>query len=574
MRSPSANVVATATLMALVAIGCFVLGVLTAFLVVRVRLPMRRMWWVLACLPLAIPSYVAAFVWLSAFPTTRGLRPLALALVLTTVPFVTIATMSALSMADNSLADVARTLGRSPAQAFATITLPQILPAALAGTLLSGLYALSDFGAPAMLRHQTLTVGIHGLFEGTLNRQIAASMSILPVAHLAARYRGRVVTLIESASFIGYALPGVVVALALVFLGLAPLPWAYQSAGMLVFAYAVLFLPQAIGSARSGFEQVPVGTEDTSRTLGRGPVATWWRVSAQQAWPGIAAGGLLVMVSVMKELPATLMLRPIGAETLSTQLWTMTSIGAYGAAAPIALILVLVGVLLAMVGLAEFGSRMPHQLSGGERQRVALARALAPTPALVLLDEPFSSLDTALRDDVRTQTAGVLRAQDVPAILITHDQNEALSMSDRVAVLRGGAIMQMGTPHAATHRPATRWVAEFVGESVIVSGVRESRDVQTPLGRVRVAAPGASARPGAHVDVLLRPEQIGLAPRPSASDGGRPPAVIRDLRYFGHDQLARVELLDGTMVMARSPTLAPWQVGDGVAITVVGQATC
>ncbi|WP_103384116.1 ABC transporter permease [Pseudonocardia dioxanivorans] len=448
----------TVLLVAAVCLGCLVLGVTTAVLVVRIRLPAPGLWWVLASLPLAIPSYITAFAWLAAWPGLNGFWPVVGVMVLACTPYVTIPVLAALRLADAGPEDVARTLGRGPVAAFATVTLPQVLPAALAGSLLVALYTLSDFGAIALLRYQALTWAVHASYTGTLDRVTAAVLALVltafalamvlaerrvrrratagravvatrradpvslgrwataatatglaavaalslllppavlasrilragtapdwvdlarsavttlalgaaaaalvvvlavPVGVLAARYRGRSVGVVESLAYLGHGLPGIVVGLALVFLSLGLLPALYQTAPVLVFAYAVLFLPKAVGATRAAVERVPTSVEEVSRTLGRSALGTWFAVTGRQAWPGIAAGGLLVAVTTMKELPATLMLRPIGLDTLATDLWQHTSMGAYGAAAPAALLLVLVASVPAWF-LSERGRR-------------------------------------------------------------------------------------------------------------------------------------------------------------------------------------------------------------------------
>lgn len=196
--------------------------------------------------------------------------------------------------------------------------------------------------------------------------------------------------------------------------------------------------------------------------------------------------------------------------------------------------------LLELVGLGGFEKRMPHELSGGQRQRVALARALAPGPAVVLLDEPFAGLDAALRSEVRADVARVLRECDATAVLITHDQDEALSVSDRVAVLHAGVLVQTATPRALYRSPATAWVAGFVGEAALLPGVSDGRCVRTVLGDLPV-------RSGAVGEVLavLRPEDLRL--------GEGVPATVRSVDYLGHSALARVELADGTRLTARLP---------------------
>jgi iron(III) transport system ATP-binding protein len=121
--------------------------------------------------------------------------------------------------------------------------------------------------------------------------------------------------------------------------------------------------------------------------------------------------------------------------------------------------------MLAVVGLAEHGGRYPHELSGGERQRVALARALAPRPALMLLDEPFASLDPNLRARIRDDVVAILRSTGTPAVFVTHDQGEALAVGDRIAVMRAGRVVQLGSPEAVFHTPTDRFVAAFMGEA-------------------------------------------------------------------------------------------------------------
>ena len=175
------------------------------------------------------------------------------------------------------------------------------------------------------------------------------SLCALPLAWLCERHRGSSSTLLERSAFLGHALPGIVVGLSLVYFSLAAVPAFYQTVVVLVFAYAVLFMPKAIGTARAGFAAVPDSLVSVSRTLGLSPLATWWRVNARLALPGIAVGALLVAISVMKELPATLMLRPTGISTLATELWSRTTVFEFGAAAPYAAALVLVAAVPAVL---------------------------------------------------------------------------------------------------------------------------------------------------------------------------------------------------------------------------------
>jgi iron(III) transport system permease protein len=167
----------------------------------------------------------------------------------------------------------------------------------------------------------------------------------IPVGVLAARHRGRTTSVVEHASFAGHALPGIVVALALVFFGARVAQPIYQRTPLLVIAYAVLFVPAAIGAVRSAVTMSPVRTEEAARSLGSTPWEVLRRVTLPLAAPGIGAGAALVLLTCMKELPATLLLRPTGADTLATSLWTETGVAAYGAAAPYGLALVVLAVL-------------------------------------------------------------------------------------------------------------------------------------------------------------------------------------------------------------------------------------
>jgi iron(III) transport system permease protein len=212
--------------------------------------------------------------------------------------------------------------------------------------MLVGLMAVSrraDVDAGAWLAATANTVQAAGI--GAL---IAVALA-LPIGVLAARYRDRWTRAVESTAFISHALPGVVVGLSLVYLGLAVVPGLYQTLVMLGFAYAVLFLSNAIGSIRSATGQVSQNLEDVARTLGAGPTSAWLRVTARVSLPGIIAGALLVLLTAMKELPATLMLRPTGFDTLATEMWTQTVVGSFSGAAPYAFGLVLLAAAPAFV---------------------------------------------------------------------------------------------------------------------------------------------------------------------------------------------------------------------------------
>src|SRR3954453_9039636 len=180
--------------------------------------------------------------------------------------------------------------------------------------------------------------------------------------------------------------------------------------------------------------------------------------------------------------------------------------------------------LLALVGLdPALAPRQPHQLSGGQQQRVALARALAPRPSLVLLDEPFSSLDAALREDTRLAVAEALRARGAPAVLVTHDQAEALSMADQVAVMRGGRLVQLADPRTLYRPPTDLDVATFVGEAVVLDAAISTGCARCALGAVAVDP----ATPDAPPPIPLRPEHLRLAPPMD----GAPVARVRSIDF-------------------------------------------
>jgi iron(III) transport system ATP-binding protein len=216
---------------------------------------------------------------------------------------------------------------------------------------------------------------------------------------------------------------------------------------------------------------------------------------------------------------------------------------------------------LELVGLAARAGAYPHELSGGERQRVALARALAADPAVVLLDEPFTALDESLRVELREEVARILRASGASALLVTHHQEEALSLADVVAVMRDGRIVQTGAPEQVYGDPVDRWVAGFLGDADVVPGRAADGVADTELGRFPVAAGVRGA-----VDVVLRPERLALS---ATGADGVPGRVVRR-SFFGHDQVVAVELASGTRVRSRTVGAAPWRPGDAVRVRVTG----
>ena len=220
---------------------------------------------------------------------------------------------------------------------------------------------------------------------------------------------------------------------------------------------------------------------------------------------------------------------------------------------------------LGVVGLAHRARAYPHELSGGERQRVALARALAADPEVVLLDEPFAGLDAGLRETLREQVAGILRAAGATAVLVTHDQAEALSLADRVAVVRGGRVEQEGTPEEVYSRPRGRWVAEFLGEADVLPGDLRDGVVACELGRLPVEA-GATGR----VDVVVRPESVAIGAPSDGSNGHGADAVVRGRSFFGHDQLVELELASGLRLRSRRLGGGPWRTGERVRVWIDG----
>lgn len=215
--------------------------------------------------------------------------------------------------------------------------------------------------------------------------------------------------------------------------------------------------------------------------------------------------------------------------------------------------------LLDLVGMAGYGERYPHQLSGGQQQRVALARALAPAPAVVLLDEPFSRLDAALRVSLREDVRKIVKHTGATTIFVTHDQEEALSIADIVVVMFDGRAAQIGSPHEIYTRPATRQVATFVGEANLLPGLAEGTVADCVLGRVILATP----RKGP-VEIMIRPEAFELRAVRSGT------ARIERIRYFGHDQALHVRLHSGEPLLVRSLPRPDLRVGQEVDLFVRG----
>jgi len=459
-------VLRSAGLAASVTAGALALALPLAWLTARTDLPARRTWSVLTMLPLVIPSYIGAYLMVSALgprglvqgllegplgverlPSIYGFPGALLTLVLFTYPLALLTIRAAMRRLDPQLEEAARGMGRSGWEVYRTVLLPQLGPAIGASALLVALYVLHDFGAVSILRFDSFTRVIYTAYgtgsrtsaaalasllvlvmllvlwlEGGTRRSMAyhrsapgaarpptdvalghwrwpalafcasvvalalvlpvavlvywslqsvagspdwaaiaagagnsaiaaglaaaaAALCALPIALLSVRFPCALSALAERAAYAGYALPGVVVALALVFFGTRVAPFLYQSLAMLVFAWGVLFLPQAIGSTRASLLQVSPRVEDAARSLGRGPLAVLRTVTTPLAASGVLAGAALVFLTAVKELPAALILAPIGFDTLSTEIWRATSVGFFERGAVPSLVLLGVSAL-------------------------------------------------------------------------------------------------------------------------------------------------------------------------------------------------------------------------------------
>jgi iron(III) transport system permease protein len=431
-------------LAAVVTAACTALGVAWAFLVVRTDLWGRRAFGVLGALPLAVPTYVAGFAWVSLVHDFAGFWDAALVLTLCSYPYVYLPVAAALAGTDTAQEDVARSLGRGAWRAFTGVTLRQVRPAVAAGALLTALYVLSDFGAVSIVRVDVFTraiftamnlgfdavgalvlaavlVGLtaalllgeeltrsrgaryarlgggaprpparlrlgparwpafaalagvaalalgvpaisiarwsaagvsrpgslaevagaagNSLWAATLGAGLTLALA-LPIGWLRARAPGLLSTLLDRLAYLPHALPGLVIGLSLVFFGIHVAYPLYQTLWLLALAYATLFLPLAVGAVAAAAAQAPPVLEEVARSLGRRPVHVFRTITIPLAAPGIGAGTALVFLTCMKELPATLLLRPTGFDTLATELWTHTSVAAYAAAAPYVALLV------------------------------------------------------------------------------------------------------------------------------------------------------------------------------------------------------------------------------------------
>lgn len=442
---------------------CLILGIGFAWLVTRTDLPARRTMRVLLGLPLALPSYVAAFGWLGWRPELAGRTGAVIVLSTISYPYVYLPTMAALRRCDPSLEDMSRSLGTGAFETFVRVTLPQVRTAAVGGGLLVGLYVLSDFGGVATMRYEVLTTVIFESYRGAFDRTpaavlgcVLAALALLvvggerllrrrsgptakvgsgaprrqsvrplgvarvpllvltsvwllvvlgvpawgmrmwfergtarpdpgrfleattntlqvgalgavavvviafPLALLSVRHPGWYSRAAVAGVYAGHALPGVVVGLSLVFFGVSIARPIYQELPLLILGYAVLFLSLSIGSLQNAIEQVPPGLDGVARSLGRSGVGAWWSVTARLTAPGVGAAATLVFLTIMKELPTTLFLRPTGFDTLATQLWSHATSFSKSAAAPYAIAIVVLAALPTAL-LATLGDDRPRR---------------------------------------------------------------------------------------------------------------------------------------------------------------------------------------------------------------------
>ncbi len=444
LRERTAALIGRSLLLAVaVTAAATALGVALAWLTVRCRVPGRRFWQVACALPLAIPTYVAGFAYISRYPGLDGFDGAWLVLTLYSYPYVFLPVAAALASLDPAQGEAARSLGAGPARVFFTVTLRQLRPAVMTGALLVALYALSDFGAVSLMRFTAFTRAIYLSYQGGFDRTPAAiygcllvaltvvlvvaegrargraryyatgsgtrrraadvdlgpwrwaaaaflaattagtlgipawtlvrwlvegtssavlsetwaaaaksltasvlgaavtALAALPIGLLAARYaRSRAARFAERASYAGHALPGIVIALSLVFFATRYATPLYQRLPTLVFAYVVLFLPLAVAAVYASAVNASPRLEEVAQSLGSTPFEALRRVTAPLVAPGVGAGAAMVFLTCMKELPATLLLRPTGFDTLATRVWTETSAGAFAAAAPSAALLI------------------------------------------------------------------------------------------------------------------------------------------------------------------------------------------------------------------------------------------
>ncbi len=216
--------------------------------------------------------------------------------------------------------------------------------------------------------------------------------------------------------------------------------------------------------------------------------------------------------------------------------------------------------LLAMIGLPTLAMAYPHQLSGGQQQRIALARAMAPKPEILLLDEPFSSLDVELREQLAREVRQILKQENITAILVTHDQHEAFAMADEICVMHEGRIQQQDSAYNLYHKPINHFVADFIGEGVIVPGmVVGGNMVNTELGNIQGLVP-EGCKPGCQVDVLIRPDDI------VHDDDAEETGIVVERAFRGSDFLYTLRMPSGVEVLSLVPSHHDHAINEKIGI--------
>jgi iron(III) transport system permease protein len=435
-----------------------------AWCVERTDLPGRRLWAVLAAVPLAIPSFITSFAWVSMSPALQDFGGALLVVSCSYFPLIYLPVAAALRVMDPTLEEIARGLGLGHWRCFLRVVLPQLRPALLGGILLVALNTLTEFGAFALLRFRTFTTEIFAIYRTSYDGSEAALFGTvlillcllclagefwargnayyarvargtprdavpvalgwfrlpvligfavltlftvgvplgmilywlmqhssaattpaeaglpalvsatwaslrlafggtvltmilaLPLGFLATRYDGRLIAMLERTAYLAQGLPGIVIALSMVSLTVTILRPLYQTAALLMVAYAILFLPLALVSVRAALGQVQRGLEEASRAAGLGWFATFRRVLLPLAGPGLGAAAAMVFISVVTELTATLLMAPIGTRTLAVQIWANTSTLAFAAAAPYAALMMALSLLSAWLLARGFGA--------------------------------------------------------------------------------------------------------------------------------------------------------------------------------------------------------------------------
>jgi len=219
--------------------------------------------------------------------------------------------------------------------------------------------------------------------------------------------------------------------------------------------------------------------------------------------------------------------------------------------------------LLALINLKNFNKRYPHELSGGQQQRVALARGLAPKPDLILMDEPFSSMDTELREELAREVRIILKHENITAILVTHDQNEAFAMADNIGVINQGQLLQWDKGYKLYHEPKSIFVADFIGQGVLIDGeILESKEIKTSLARFEAKHLPINTANSSKVKVLVRPDDIV-----HDDDSPRKAKIISRV-FRGANNLYSLEMEDGTELLSLVPSHHNHEIGEELGIVM------